>query len=496
LSWGFYGNDFGMTLGANNGLSVGYNGAVQAAPNNGLIIKGNVGIGTTNPSETLTLARSQSLSVISNEVYSSSNANTSRIYLRKSVSNTLGTRATTNNGAYLGLFNFQGVNTSNSFANGAYIMGIQDAAAGSYVPTRLDFVTYSATAPNSPSLSINSAGNVGIGTSNPGAKLDVNGDIRSNVTGASVSLTAYNPGNGYPRGQFLVGYGAPITNSGLIVAPADSASGVSYPVELAVNMNKNAADASNKMVSIYQASTYASIHSLGPSGNSAGTPLILSTQTYSGNNPAIYISNAASQNVGIGTTNPVAKLDLNGSLLTNSSVTLSMLAGGGTRLVTVDNSGVLAAITPPDILPAGQTGNTLYYDSKGWAAGSNIFNDGSNVSIALGAADACTAALGVNGEVHSSSLYLSQVASGSCYPGTRINASSLVLNSATTFTFQGATTYGFDNNITTSGRVVANSGFGVGINTGVSTTVIVKGSTGINCSLVFNGGILVAETCP
>jgi len=397
--------------------------------------------------------------------------------------------------------------------------------------------------------------NVGIGTSSPGAKLDVVGQIKLSSGGATdkifsnntnglilesqgnpygtVRLTLQNVGgmNGalfHNTALDMVDFGF-MGNSGVFQnIRFEKRPSMVYSGNSAGQFEIGPADSESLFVGAVSSGfrfgnvgigTTTPATALSVSGGNAfindavitsGTPKAAVTKEYLDssltafntennlwklNGANLYASTTA-WNVGIGTTNPVAKLDLNGSLLTNSSVTLSMLAGGGTRLVTVDNSGVLAAITPPDILPAGQTGNTLYYDSKGWAAGSNIFNDGSNVSIALGAADACTAALGVNGEVHSSSLYLSQVASGSCYPGTRINASSLVLNSATTFTFQGATTYGFDNNITTSGRVVANSGFGVGINTGVSTTVIVKGSTGINCSLVFNGGILVAETCP
>ena len=44
--------------------------------------------------------------------------------------------------------------------------------------------------------------------------------------------------------------------------------------------------------------------------------------------------------------------------------------------------------------------------------------------------------------------------------------------------------------------VTAAGAFKVGANTGVSGTVVVKGSDGNNCNLVFEGGILTSETCP
>ena len=46
------------------------------------------------------------------------------------------------------------------------------------------------------------------------------------------------------------------------------------------------------------------------------------------------------------------------------------------------------------------------------------------------------------------------------------------------------------------GAIVTAGGFKVGANTGISGTVVVKGSDGSNCNLVFEGGIVTSETCP
>ena len=46
------------------------------------------------------------------------------------------------------------------------------------------------------------------------------------------------------------------------------------------------------------------------------------------------------------------------------------------------------------------------------------------------------------------------------------------------------------------GATVTAGAFKVGANTGISGTVVVKGSDGNNCNLVFEGGIVTSETCP
>ena len=68
---------------------------------------GNIGIGISNPSEKFVVAGSQQDTTFGIETYSSSNADISEFEFRKSMSNTLGTRLTTTNGAYLGSLMFK-----------------------------------------------------------------------------------------------------------------------------------------------------------------------------------------------------------------------------------------------------------------------------------------------------------------------------------------------------------------------------------------------------
>ncbi|HAE36356.1 TPA: hypothetical protein DCX66_00960, partial [Candidatus Nomurabacteria bacterium] len=154
--------------GADMHFLVGNAGGTEAMT---ILNNGNVGIGTTGPSELLTVSKSQADTTFAVENYSISNADVPEWELRKSNNNTLDTKTTTVNGNYLGQIAFKGVDTGNNWDYGAYILAVQEGNAGVYLPTRLDFTTYSSSASNGPVLSLNSAGKVGIGTTSPTALL-------------------------------------------------------------------------------------------------------------------------------------------------------------------------------------------------------------------------------------------------------------------------------------------------------------------------------------
>ncbi|MPL87267.1 hypothetical protein SDC9_33267 [bioreactor metagenome] len=187
-------------------------------------------------------------------------------------------------------------------------------------------------------------GSVGIGVSSTSALLDVAGGIRSSTSGAYAEFSAFSPATGYPKAIFLIGAGAPVNNTGLIVAPDDSSPGTPYPVEFSINTNKDPGDSTNRLVGIFQGTDYASIHSLGPNGQSAGTPLIFSTQNYYGTHPALFISNAANQNIGIGTSTPNYKLSIQDT--TNPLQLVGLQTGTSTdQILSVDGSGVVRQVS-------------------------------------------------------------------------------------------------------------------------------------------------------
>ncbi|MEO6539757.1 MAG: hypothetical protein ABIN74_02155, partial [Ferruginibacter sp.] len=81
-------------------------------------------------------------------------------------------------------------------------------------------------------------------------------------------------------------------------------------------------------------------------------------------------------NIGIGTTAPTAKLEINGSLkLTGGS------PGAGKFLIS-DNTGLASWYDlTPSLLPSGAVGNTLRHNGTGWVANNLIYNNGTNIGI-------------------------------------------------------------------------------------------------------------------
>ncbi|MDD3285419.1 MAG: hypothetical protein PHG95_02190, partial [Patescibacteria group bacterium] len=228
-------------------------------------------------------------------------------------------------------------------------------------------------------------------------------------------------------------------------------------------------------------------------------------------------------NIGIGVA-PSAKLDVNGSLQANSSVTFSALGSGGTRIVTVDNSGTLGATTNP--IPSGTVSQTLRNSGLGtWAASSFLWNSGSTVGINY-AQNACDASikLAVDGIIETTGLKIDAAlpVGHLCASSGNISFRSGIME----FTSSGGSGFTFDNPISVTGRINATTGFAYNGTAGLSTSFaantvltgvsvwggIITAATGVagltgtvavrnasntgSCNLVFTKGILTSETCP
>ncbi|HUS52327.1 MAG TPA: phage integrase SAM-like domain-containing protein, partial [Candidatus Bathyarchaeia archaeon] len=142
-----------------------------------LAINGNVGIGTTEPGGKL---HTQTLATDGNhilDVYSSTTTDVPRLKFRRSLQDTVGFTKTTDQ-SYLGSLEFYGVNAgATAFTKGAEIRAIQSGSAGSsYVSGNILFLT-SAGGVSAPAerMRIDSGGDVGIGNaaSAPSRKLYV-----------------------------------------------------------------------------------------------------------------------------------------------------------------------------------------------------------------------------------------------------------------------------------------------------------------------------------
>ena len=139
------------------------------------IVGGSVGIGTTTPEEILNLESSGAVTPgLLHDLYSATDSRFPYLGLRKSGSNTAGTLAPTADGEILGKIVFKGVDSGSSFfRESASIAALGDGAPDADTqPGKLQFST-SDTSSNQVRMTIQNDGNVGIGTDDPVAQLNL-----------------------------------------------------------------------------------------------------------------------------------------------------------------------------------------------------------------------------------------------------------------------------------------------------------------------------------
>ncbi|MDO8240703.1 MAG: hypothetical protein Q7T51_01855 [Candidatus Moranbacteria bacterium] len=157
-------------------------GALKSTVMTLLRTNGYVGIGTTAPAYKLEVAGS-GLGDQFQITKFGNDGNASYGSWLKTRGTTAGSMVTTQDGDYLGIFQFGGVTSVNTFGQAARIIVQQDGTAGStfYNPANMQFRVSSNTAEIT-AMTIKPTGNVGIGTTAPESKLHV-------ISGASEIIT-------------------------------------------------------------------------------------------------------------------------------------------------------------------------------------------------------------------------------------------------------------------------------------------------------------------
>lgn len=180
-------------------------------------------------------------------------------------------------------------------------------------------------------------------------------------------------------------------------------------------------------------------------------------------------------NVGIGTTNPTAKLEVNGLLK------LSGGSPGAGKFLISDNTGLASWYDlSPNLLPAGASGNTLRHSGTGWVANSLLYNNGTNIGIGTQTPNAPLSFASSIGN----KIALWGDASGGHY-GLGIQGSLLQLY-ASANNADIAFGYGSSGSFTENMRVKGNGNVGIGINNPTASIEVARG-TGVGGTAQFNG---------
>jgi hypothetical protein len=302
-------------------------GVLNSTPKMVITTSGNVGIGTTNPTYSLTVA-SNTQSIISAETYNNTAGNRPILLLQRA----RGTQASPTevvNGDTIGAFQAN----ARSGAGYSAIAGINFEVDGTFTsgqrpPGRVTFTTAVANGAVTERMRITTAGNVGIGTTNPLSKLHLS------VDGSTINSTLYlgteafiSSSNVNSNFRMIAGGDSSITNSFVMVKSRGT---VASPTIVASEDSLGGLVAQGYDGATRRIGAQMTFEVDGTPGSSDMPGRIVFSTTPDGSaTPVERLRISQSGNVGIGTTNPTEKLHLqgnalvNGTLITNSIRTLT-----------------------------------------------------------------------------------------------------------------------------------------------------------------------------
>ncbi len=232
-------------------------------------------------------------------------------------------------------------------------------------------------------LKFDTNGNIGVGTANPASKLDINGvltvepvvDVSTIQTNSANSLMNFSTARSSDNWKSFI---FTSNNKNLLTILQSGNVGI---------------DTTNPLYALHVAGTVQSDrYRVGPTGISVAYQSGSDLQIGSGasGNPLVFMAGAERMRitdtgyVGIGTTSPGSKLDVNGDINLNGLLKISGASGATGNVLTRTATG-MAWQTPAaggtGVLPSGTSGQTLRNDGTNWVANSVLFNNGASVGI-------------------------------------------------------------------------------------------------------------------
>jgi hypothetical protein len=376
---------------------------------------GNVGIGTTSPIAPLTVASSTTLAAGEPSLVLQGVSNTERLHIRSALGaaagqpvmflaaarGTIASPTAVQDGDDLGFYQLGGYNGT-VYRRGAWINGKAEGAhsATSSGAAILFQTTENGSLVMTERMRITGSGNVGIGTTSPAYKLHLSGgsDTRIQIDATSTQgfyFTKAGTNNGTFRvdtdGNFEF-YTKTVSQAMVLTAAGNVGIGTTSPAQL---LHVNSASASDRVARFSSGSIYGTkleIYSSGTGGRNYEISSTANSATEGGGRFSIYDSTASSTrlaidssgNVGIGTTSPGVKLDVNGAIYAGGKLRINREDTGseGGQLELCNASGNTVAwyfdaygsSSTPDlrIFDASAVGVKLVSGSTSWSTMSDI----------------------------------------------------------------------------------------------------------------------------